>query len=128
MALIAGRADHRVGTRADPELAGIGLRAQVAVVAGRPVGLCGIGADPCAAVTNTYIVALIAGGAGHRVGARARTGLAGVGLRTQVAVVAARAVRCRRIRADTRAAIANPNIVALVAGGADDGVGTGSDT
>jgi hypothetical protein len=54
--------------------------------------------------------------------------LAGVGLRTGVAVIADGAVRLRRIRADTRRLVADADIVALIGGGTDDRIAAGAGT
>src|SRR5205814_2248887 len=118
VALIAGGAIHRVAARARPRLAGVGLRAGVAVVARRAVGLRRVGGDTGGWGAGSGVVALIAGGASHWVSARARPRLAGVGLRAGVPVVACRAVGLRRVRAGARRRIARPRVVALIAGGA----------
>src|SRR5439155_860711 len=115
-------ADDRIRAGAGPRLAGVGLRAGVAVVAGRTVGLGRVRADTRRRVAGAGAVALIAGGASHRVPARAGPRLAGVGLRAGVAVVAGRTVGLGRVRADTRRRVARPCHVALIAGGAGHGV------
>src|SRR5207245_6404619 len=63
VALIEGVAGHGVGARADPALAGVGLRAGVAVVGAAPVGTGGDGAGS---------VAVAGGGLVTLVGRRAR--------------------------------------------------------
>src|SRR5439155_210801 len=55
-----------------------------------------------------------------RVAARAGAVLAGVRLRAGVAVAAHGAVRLHRARADARRRVADPRLVALIAGRADD--------
>ena len=89
-------AGDRVRARARARLAGVGLRARVAVVARGAVRRGGVGARARRRVARARDVALVARGARHGVRARARAGLAGVGLRARVAVVAGRAVRSRR--------------------------------
>ncbi len=126
MALIAGRADDRVGTGADAALARVGLRAGVAVVAGRAVRARGIRAEAGCRVTRSRVVALIAGRTDDRVGAGTHSALARVGLRAGVAVVAGRAVRARGIRAEAGCRVARSRVVALVARRADHGVGAGA--
>ena len=97
VALVAGGADHRVRAGARARLTGVGLRARVAVVASRAVRASAwLRASACRGVADSGDVALIAGGADHRVRAGARARLTRVGLRAGVAVVASRAVRLRR--------------------------------
>src|SRR5213078_3431269 len=126
VALILGGADDGVGARAAAALAGVGLRAGVAVVVGGAVGLRRVRAEAARRITGAGVVALILGGADDGVGARAAAALAGVGLRAGVAVVAGGAVGLRRIRAEAARRIARPGVVALILGGADDGVRAGA--
>src|SRR5205823_1580774 len=97
LALVRTSAAHRVRACASTALTGVGLGTRVAVVAADAVGL-GHGALASRRVVG---LALVRAGAGHRVGARAHPALAGVGLRTRVAVVAGHAVRLRWVRADS---------------------------
>src|SRR5439155_1446687 len=120
MALVGGGAHDRVRPRADARLAGVGLRAGVAVVAGRPVELGGIGAGARRGVADAGGVALVGGGAYDRVRAHAGAGRAGVGLRAGVAVVAGRPIELRGIRAGARRRVTRSRGVALVGGGAHD--------
>src|SRR5206468_2312414 len=89
---ITGRArivaHDRIAARAGSALATVGLRAGVVVVACRAVALGGVRALACSRVAGARVVALIAGRTHHRIGARANAAVAGVGLRTRVAVVA----------------------------------------
>src|SRR2546428_505622 len=98
VALIERGADDRVGARAAPVLAAVGLRAGVAVVAGRAVGLVRRRrAHAGGGVAGAGVVALVRR-ADHRVRPDAAPVLAGVGLRAGVAVVAGRAVGLVRQR------------------------------
>src|SRR5439155_451063 len=82
-----GGADDGVGAGARPGLAGIGLRAGVAVVARGAVGPGRVGAETRRGSTHAGIVALIGRGAGDR---RVRAAGRGAGVdRARVAVVAA---------------------------------------
>src|SRR5439155_896249 len=86
VALIGRGADDRVGAGARPGLAGIGLRAGVAVVARGAVGRGRVGAETRRGSTHAGIVALIGRGAGDR---RVRAAGRGAGGdRARVAVVA----------------------------------------
>src|SRR5436309_11895555 len=58
MALIARRADDRVGAGAETRAAGVGLSARIAVVAGRPVRLVRVGAGAGGGVAGPGDVAL----------------------------------------------------------------------
>src|SRR3989442_704023 len=99
VALIERGADDRVGAHAAPVLAGVGLRAGVAVVAGRAVGLVRRRrAHAGGGVAGAGVVALVRR-ADHRVRPDAAPVLASVGLRAGVAVVARRAVELVRMRA-----------------------------
>src|SRR5207247_2598339 len=100
VALVGGGAYDRVRAHAGAGRAGVGLRAGVAVVARRSVGLGGIAAD----------ARREAAGAGR----------AGVGLRAGVAVVAGRPIELRGIRAGARRRVTRARGVALVGGGAHD--------
>ncbi len=108
VALIERRADHRVRAGAGARLAGVGLRAGVAVVAGRAVRLVRIRADPRAGVAGSH--------AWHWSSAVQTTGFAPVHVpdrQVSVCVQAlpslqARAVRLVRVRADARAGVAGP--------------------
>src|SRR2546425_854205 len=110
----------RVVTRADARLARITTRAGIPVVAWGAVGLRGIGADTRRRVANPRLVALIGGAADDRLAARAGARLARVVPRARIPVVACGAVGLRGIGADTRRRVANPRLVALIGGAADD--------
>src|SRR5207247_1588897 len=87
-----GGADDGVAAGADPALAGVGLRAGIAVAAGAAIGLRRVRARPRGGRTGAGSVALVGGGADDGVAAGADPALAGVGLRARVAVVARRRV------------------------------------
>src|SRR5439155_452796 len=92
------------------------------VVAGRAVGLVRGGAGAARRITGAGDVALIERGADDGVRPHARAGLAGVALRTGVPVRAGAAVRLGGVGAGAARRIAGTGDVALVEGGADDGV------
>src|SRR5437016_5506663 len=122
VALVEGGAGDGVAPDAAPALAGVGLRADVAVVARRPVGRRGGGAAARRGVARARHVALVEGGAGDGVAPDAAPALAGVGLRAGVAVVARRLVLRGALPASARRGVARARHVALVEGGAGDGV------
>jgi hypothetical protein len=104
---------------ADTSLAGIGLGASVAVIAGIAVVLGRIGADSGCRNADTSIMALIQRGTHNRIRAGTDASLAGIGLGAEIPVVAGCSVDFVRIRAQAADGIADPGIVALVQGGAD---------
>src|SRR5439155_889897 len=124
VALVLGGADDGVRAGAAAALAGVGLRAGVAVVARRPVGLGRVRAQAARRIARPCVVALILGGADDGVRAGAAAALAGVGLRAGVAVVAGGAFGLGRVRASAPRRLACDLVVALILGGADDGVRT----
>src|SRR6185436_11367729 len=126
VALIGGGADDRIGARAQAHLAGVGLGAGVAVVARAPVGPGRVRAHAARGIAHAGDVALVGGDAEDVAGARAGAGLAGVGLRAGVAVVARAPVALGRVRAETAARIAHAHHVALIAGRAHHRVGAGA--
>src|SRR5206468_8970333 len=126
VALVRGGADDGVAARAHPALAGVGLRAGIAVVARAAVGLRRVRARPRGGRTGAGSVALVGGGADDGVAAGADAALAGVGLRAGIPVVARAAVGLRRVRARPRGRITGAGGVALVGGGADHGVAAGA--
>src|SRR5439155_674468 len=99
-----------------------GLRAGIAVVAGAAVGLRRVRARPRGGSTGPGNVALVGGGADDGVAARAHAALAGGGLRAGIAVVAGAVVGLGRVRARPRGGLTGAGSVALVGGGAGDGV------
>src|SRR5437870_11479783 len=115
VALIERGADDRVGAHADRGPAGVGLRAGVAVAAGRAVGLVRRRrAHAGGGVAGAGVVALVRR-ADHRARPDAAPVLASVGLRAGVAVVAGRAVGLvRRRRAHAGGGVAGAGVVALV--------------
>jgi len=97
---LAARLRRRaVPADARPALTRVRQRARILIVAGRAVVRIRIRACTGAHVARSRHVALVERGARHGVAAGARAVLAGVGLRAGVAVVAAGAVRRRRVRA-----------------------------
>ena len=116
MTLIDCDADNWGHPNTDAVLAGVGLGAEVCVAAGCAVVLGRIGAEASRGIAHAGYVALIEGSADHRIGARARAGLAGVTLGAEVRVIAGCAVRLGRIGADTARGIAHAGIVAIVPG------------
>src|SRR5439155_9953824 len=118
VALVEGGAGDGVADAA-PALAGVGLRAGVAVVARRPIGRGGDGAAARRGVACARRVALVEGGAGDGV-ADAAPALAGVGLRAGVAVVARRPIGRGGVGAAARRGVARARHVALIEGGAAD--------
>src|SRR5207253_1737832 len=122
VALVEGGAGDGVAPDAAPALAGVGLRAGVGVVAGRPVRRRGVGAAARRGIARARHVALVEGGAGDGVAPDAAPTLAGVGLRAGVAVVAGRPVRRRGVGAAARRGVARARHVAPLRGSAVDGV------
>src|SRR5437762_2970277 len=111
---------------AAPGHAAVGRRASVAVVACAAVGARGIGADAARGVAGPGVVTLVRRRADDGVPARARACLAGVRARARVVVVARRAVGLRGIRARAGRRVARADVVALVLGGAGDGIRAGA--
>src|SRR5439155_1225827 len=90
------------------------VRACVAVVARRAVGLCRVRAAAGGRIAGAGVVALILGSADDGVRARAAAALAGVGLGARVAVAAGGAVGLGRVRALAGRGIAGAGVVALI--------------
>src|SRR5438094_460212 len=111
---------------AAPGDAAVGRRASVAVVACAAVGARGIGADAARGVAGPGVVTLVERRADDGVPARARTCLAGVRARARVVVVARGAVGLGRVRARAGRRVARADVVALVLGGAGDGIRAGA--
>src|SRR5439155_1303340 len=120
--LVGHGADDGVPARAHARLAGVGLRARVAVVAGGAVGLGGVRARAGTRVARPRVVTLVGCGADDGVSARAHAALAGVGPRAGVAVVARAAVGLGGVRAHAGRRVACARVVTLVGCGAHDGV------
>src|SRR5439155_419040 len=121
VALVLGGADDRVDGRTRAALAGVALRAGVAVVARGAVGLGRVRAQPRARVARARVVALVLRRTGDGIAGRARAALAGVAQRAGVAVVAPGAVGLARVRAQPRARVARARVVALVLRRTGDG-------
>src|SRR5205807_197233 len=122
VALVEGGAGDGVAPDAAPALAGTGLRAAVAVGARRPAGRRGGGAAARRGVARARHVALVEGGAGDGVAPDAAPALAGIGLRARRASDPGRAAGDRGVGAAARRGVARARHVALVEGGAGDGV------
>src|SRR5262249_51773420 len=120
VATIRRGAAPRVGAVAGTGVAAVGVGARVSLLAALAICLRRVRADAGRRVAGAQVVALIRRGAAHRVGADAGAGMAAVALGAGVAVVAARAVGLRRVRADTRLRVAGAGRVALVGGRARD--------
>src|SRR5204862_363071 len=75
-------------------------------------------ADAGRRAAGAGIMALVQSGAGDGVRAGADSGLAGIGLRAFIAVIAGRAVGLRWVRADAGRRIARAGYVTLIGGGA----------
>src|SRR5207247_718723 len=86
VALIRRGAEDGVRAGTDSTLAGVGLRAGIAVVAGGAVGLRRARAEAGRRIAGARVVALIRRGAGDGVRAGTDSTLAGVGLRAGIAV------------------------------------------
>src|SRR5438132_1037200 len=102
--------------------AGVAHGAEEPIIAGHAIGFGRGGADAGDGVAAARDVALIGGGADDRVCPDAGAGLAGVGLGAGVAVRASAAVRLGRGGAAAARRVAVASDMALVEGGADDGV------
>src|SRR5205807_2314274 len=113
--LVGGRAHDRVRAHAGAPLAGVALRAVIAVVAGCAVGLDGVAAGARRRIAGAGRVALVGGDAHDWIRAHAGAALAGVGPGARVAVVAALAVRLIVTAASSRGGVAGAGGVALVA-------------
>src|SRR5439155_18915722 len=122
--LVVGVVDVGVAAGADPALAGVGLRAGIAVVAGAAVGFPRVRACPRGGRTGAGSVALVGGGANDGVAAGADPALAGVGLGAGVAVVAGSGVVGVDAAACGVAAVvgADVPVVAVERGATDAGV------
>src|SRR5207253_213533 len=103
-------------------LAGVALRAGIAVVARGAVGLGGVRAQPRGRVARARGVTLIRRRTGDGGAARARAALARVGLRARVTVVAPGVVGLARVRAQPRGRVARARLVALIRRRTGDGI------
>src|SRR5262249_38278996 len=122
VALIGSGADDGPRPDAGAALAGVALRAGIAVVARRAIRLGGIRARTGDGVASAGVVALVGRGTHARIPARADAGLAAVRPGAGAPVGAGGAVRSVRVRAGARGGIAGAGVVALIGGGADDGL------
>src|SRR5207249_687115 len=122
VALVERGADDGVGPRAAARLAGVALRAGIAVGAGRTVGLVWVGAGAARRIADAGDVALVERGADDGVDSRADARLTGVALRAGIAVGAGRTVGLVRVGAGAARRIADAGVVALVERAADDRV------
>src|SRR5438034_4697392 len=105
--------------RAGARLASVGLRADVAVIAGGPVGPARSGAGAARRVAGAGDVALVERGADDGVRPDAGAGLAGVGLGAGIAVGAGAAVRLGRGGAGAAGRTADVRSVAALGCGAE---------
>src|SRR5439155_1248980 len=121
------RRAYRRSAAAPSSRAGFARRAGLAVVAGRAVRLGGVRALPAGGIADAGVVALIPRDADDRLRAGTDAGDAGIRAGAGVAVIAGRAVRLGRGAARPGGGVAGACVVALVRGGADDGVAAGAD-
>jgi hypothetical protein len=124
--LIERGAGDGIGAGAAARLTGIGLRAGVVVIAGGAVICIGIAALSRCRIARARDVALVEGGAENGIGPGAGARLTRIGLRAGVVVIAGGAVICIGIAALSRCRIARARDVALVEGGAENGIGAGT--
>ena len=123
--LILWRASDPVAAGTGAGLAGIGARACVAIIAGRPVCLGRVRAHPGRRVTDAGRMALVAGCTHHGIAADAGAALAGIGQRAGISVVATSAIRLRGTTTGSSRWVADAHVVALITGaGATYRVGT----
>ena len=101
VALVEGRADHRVPARALPRLASVGSGTEAPIVAGGAVLSRRVGADSCGRVALAHRVALIESRADDRVRPDALACRAAVGLGTGIAIIAGRPVVLGEVDAGT---------------------------
>src|SRR5207249_1133920 len=92
----------------------VGLRAGVAVVTRRAIGLGGVRTGAGRRVAGPRVVTLVGRGADDGVPARAHAALAGVGLRAGVAVGARAAVGLGGVRTGAGRRVARPRVVTLI--------------
>src|SRR5262249_21762866 len=123
VAVVRCGADDRVRPHARAAPAPVARRARRARVARPGNRRRRAGAVAGARIADAGIVALVGGRADDGVGAHAGAALAGVGLRAGVAVGTRDAIGLGRIGAGAGGGRADAGIVALVARGADHGVG-----
>jgi hypothetical protein len=122
MALVGGGACYRIETGASTRLASVGLGTQIAIVAGRAIRFGRIGANAGSRIAVARVVALIERRADYRIAARATACLAGIGLCTQIPVIACRTIGFLGIRAVSGGRVAGSGIVAGILGSAHDGI------
>jgi len=101
---------RRTGTR----LTGIQRRTWIAVVACGAVRFCRIRTVAGRGVACTHIVTLVQSRADDRIGAGTNTGLAGIGLGAEIAVVARGTVGLWRVGTNTCVRVAGTGVVTLV--------------
>jgi len=127
VALIESGAHGGLGTGTGACLAGVCLRAEIAIVAGSAIGQCWIRAHPGRGIAGASIVAAVLRRAGHGVRAYACACLAGVYLGAEVAVIAGSAIGQCRIRAHPGRGIAGAGVVALIECRAREGAAAHAD-
>lgn len=128
MTLVTGRANHGIAADTDAVLAGIGLGAGVAVVAGRAIRGRGIRTCPGGGIAGSRNMALVERGTDDRSASGTGARLAGIANRAKIAIVACRPVRLGRVRAEAGGRVAGPGNMTLVAGHANHRIGTGANT
>jgi len=122
---LGGRASDQ-SANADPILAGIVGRAGVVVIAARAIRLGWVGALASGGVAGASVMALVQRRAYDRVTADAGTILTGVGLGTEIIVIAGRAVGFDRVGTLAGGWVADTRNVALVQRGASRDACTGA--
>jgi hypothetical protein len=114
VALVQRRAGDGCPPNARPCLTGVTRGTTIAVAAYCSVVLDRVRAGAGRGIARSGSVALVECRASHRISARAGTALAGVGPCARIVVVARRPVRCRGIRAGTRARVADSGDVTRI--------------
>jgi len=114
MTLILGRADDWIGSAANSSLASIGLRAPIAIVAGRTIRLVRVRAEAGSGVTYTSSVALVRSTAIHGIRARTDSSRANIGAGARVFVITGATIRFGRVRAYSGRGVTSAYVVALV--------------
>jgi hypothetical protein len=119
MTLIERRARDWVCARAHTVQAGVGLGAAVSVIACRAVCSIRVRTLPSPWIARANVVALIKGGADHRISTSAYACLTRVGLSAAVGIVARRSVGLAWIGTRPRCRITATDSVTLIKSGAD---------
>ena len=120
--LIDRGADDRIAAAADASPTGVGLSAQVTVVAQRAVGGRRIGAEARGRIAGANDVTSVRRRADNWLTANAQARFACIIRGAEIAVVAGRAVGGEGIGARSRCRVAGTGDVALIGCAADDGI------